>query len=90
MPFKCSLASQCCGGTFIFTEPAAPAVIAPFEWNEWMKMIKSMDPLEAMLEKMGLLKLESKKDVALAVAVRILLLPVTITNRNIASLIRKD
>ena len=39
-PPACSARNECCGGTYIPTDPAAPAMLAPWEWTEWLIMCK--------------------------------------------------
>lgn len=58
----------CCSDPYIPTDPAAPAMLAPWEWSEFLIMCKSSGCIEAALQKMGLLKIETKETVATRIA----------------------
>ncbi|KAL4857985.1 hypothetical protein ACK3TF_001950 [Chlorella vulgaris] len=61
-------ANSCCGPSFVWAEPSAPQVLAPYEWSSWLAMLRSGESVEAMLKKMGLIKMESKETIALRLA----------------------
>lgn len=40
---------SCCGSSYIPTDPAAPALLEPWEWGEWLCMCKTGGDIEAAL-----------------------------------------
>lgn len=40
---------SCCGSSYIPTDPAAPALLEPWEWGEWLAMCKTGGDIEAAL-----------------------------------------
>ncbi|KAL4424914.1 hypothetical protein ABPG77_009643 [Micractinium sp. CCAP 211/92] len=58
----------CCSDPYIPSDPAAPPMLAPWEWSEFLNMVKGSGCIEAALQKMGLLKIETKEAVATRIA----------------------
>lgn len=44
---------SCCGSSYIPTDPAAPALLEPWEWGEWLHMCKTGGEIEAALSERG-------------------------------------
>ncbi len=45
----CRAQQSCCGGGYIPTDPAAPALLEPWEWGEWLHMCKTGGDIEVAL-----------------------------------------